>query len=99
METVTVLSDVGYRAGINNGIGDGAVHHALFDLFVAHLVDCHVVAPLIEGWGAVAEVAIPLVMSGCTHLFNLGNTVVHSLLGDIRLRLRLRRRKKIPLFS
>ena len=81
METEAVLSDVECHAGINNGQGDGAVHHTSFNLFVVCLVDYHMVVPLVERWGAVAEVTVPLVMIVCANLIDLSVAVLVALDG------------------
>ena len=52
------------------------------------------VIPLVEGWGVVAEVAVPLVMSGRADLVDLGNDVNYTLVVDVCLRLRYR--KNLP---
>ena len=56
-EAVAVSYDVGCRTGVDEGGGDGSVHHALSCLLVACLVDLgglDVDLPLFEGWAGVA---------------------------------------------
>ena len=78
LKTGPVFDDVGCRARVNHGRGDGPVHHAASCLLVNVVklgslevaeplvtlgVD-HVVVPRVEGWTVVAEVAEPLIVSG-----------------------------------
>ena len=46
-----------------------------------------VVIPLVEAWGGVAEIAKPLIMSGCADLLNFRLNVNTTLICDVCLRL------------
>ena len=49
------------------------------------------VIPLVKGWDGIAEIAIPLIMSGSADLFDFGCNINHTLIGDVRLCLLVRK--------
>ena len=44
-----------------------------------------VVIPLVQGWGGISEIAIPLIMSGGADLLDFRRNINHTLICDVRL--------------